>query len=144
MFMTMTAGMYKNRAYLRMLTLTRPKTEILNSTTAKLSSWPECRNCLHFPGRSECVGKSNEKYTWVLKCVEDAGLTSSAALHTALLEWKKKSCRMSKMDVSDKMSFCRFSGWKSRPYMSTAERKMDSIWLWRSSYAGWWAAIRTW
>ena len=45
-FMTMTAGTYKNTAHLRMLILICPKTEILNSTTTKLSSWPECRNSL--------------------------------------------------------------------------------------------------
>jgi hypothetical protein len=45
-FMTVTAGMYKNMAHLRMLILTCPKTQILNSPTAKLSSWLECRNSL--------------------------------------------------------------------------------------------------
>ena len=47
------------------------------------------------------------------------------------------------MDVSDMISFCRFSGQKSWPYISMAERKMDSTWLCRNSYAGWWAAIST-
>lgn len=30
------------------------------------------------------------------------------------------------------------------PYISMAERKMDSTWLCRSSYEGRWEAINTW
>ena len=38
---------------------------------------------------------------------------------------------------------CRFSGQKWCPYMSMADRNIDSTWLCRSSYGGWYAASST-
>ena len=47
------------------------------------------------------------------------------------------------MEVSDRMSFCRLSWHSLCPYMSMADKNMDSIWLCRCSYGGCWKAMRT-